>query len=185
MAVLFAAVGNNSTANEINCAHTDNCMVAPDGRRRCGVEMKYIAHTPRWFFALPNFYAPVCRRPKAFAMFVGLQSVREPSFSAAVQIFMWSHAHTHAGRRVMRKYRAYAHTPCVLIKADRSRWNAGCIYKGNIFQKFALQINVITEQPNVVFSFSFDRVEALSARLFGSLQLNNFHLCFNIDISVL
>lgn len=24
--VLFAAVGNNSAANEINCAHTDNCM---------------------------------------------------------------------------------------------------------------------------------------------------------------
>lgn len=118
LAVLFAAVGNNSTANEINCAHTDNCMEAP--RRRCGMEMKYIAHTPRCprvfiLFRLFFLYVYVRRRrPKAIGMFVTLQCVREFPFSAAVQIFMWLRTHTHTPkytqtlRRVMRKYYAYA-----------------------------------------------------------------------------
>lgn len=33
LAMLYAAVGNNSAANEINCAHTDNCM---GGKQREG-----------------------------------------------------------------------------------------------------------------------------------------------------
>lgn len=31
--MLFAAVGNNSAANEINCAHTDNCMEGGQNKR--------------------------------------------------------------------------------------------------------------------------------------------------------
>lgn len=45
LAVLFAAVGNNSAANEINCAHTDNCMGGKQERRGRGCTLVGVTHS--------------------------------------------------------------------------------------------------------------------------------------------
>lgn len=101
LAVLFAAVGNNSTANEINCAHTDNCMEAPPQTALWNgneIHCTYAALVFSSSSSLQFLYMHVRRRPKAIVMFVTLQPVRvrELPFSAAVQIFMWLPTHRHS-----------------------------------------------------------------------------------------